>query len=351
MASLALPFPHSVEALRLSLREQGFDAAMVEALAAASRPAILLTTDGVAENLAPGASRIGGRPDLPPDSHWPRRPAYADAARRLSRRQFQIDRLLETARSENAWLTPEQAEGYAQEHRERMRAAQSDFPLSFLAQLDLAEMAREPGFDPAFPREGRLLFFYDLFESPAGFEPGSQVGWRLIWDRSDPAEIRPAPPPPELLATRGQPLMFPAAPVAPHCVVTPMPMNDKNWSAFPLEDERYYAYREWLNDFGFPDNSKRYNHQFGGHPQPLQNGLQARSQLAAHGIDCGGAEAWESEVAARLLPAAKDWRLVLQIGFDRHVQALSGGALYVMMRDEDIAGCRFERAWVQSQCD
>jgi hypothetical protein len=88
------------------------------------------------------------------------------------------------------------------------------------------------------------------------------------------------------------------------------------------------------------------NHQFGGFLQTLQNGLQARSQLAANGSNCGSSEIWETDDAKELLKSVKDWCLVSQIGVDRHAGIPQLSAYYVVMREQDIAARRFELARV-----
>src|SRR5688500_18484207 len=76
----------------------------------------------------PGASRIGGRPDLADDVAWP------------------------------CW---------------------QGVPQSFLAQIDLAEVDRANGPD-WLPTQGRLLFFYDAGQSTWGFSPDDQGSWAVI---------------------------------------------------------------------------------------------------------------------------------------------------------------------------
>ncbi|WP_343719208.1 DUF1963 domain-containing protein, partial [Achromobacter dolens] len=143
-----------------------------------------------------------------------------------------------------------------------------------------------------------------------------------------------------------------AAPVSARTVLTPIGVDDAGWDAFALEDdEAYESYQDWRSRFGTPDMDGRDNHQLGGYPQSLQNGMQATCQLVSHGLDCGGSAVWRSEAAQALLPGARDWRLVLQIGADPHAGIPQPGAYYVLMREQDIAARRFDLARVTYQCD
>lgn len=346
------PLPPDRETLTHTLQATGLPAAIVAHLTAQARPAVLMpTTAGDEDAIPAGASKLGGRPDLPQGMAWPLRPPYPDADRRAQYYNRKADDLLANPPS---WARTKGVEWFSNEHRAKAQAVAKDFPLAFFGQFNLAELAQAPGFDPVFPTEGRLLVFYDYWIEPEEFTPEAAVGWRVIWDPSPVAELVRAPVPQALLAISNDEwsCVFPPAPVTTqHSVITPMPFNDKGWDAFPLEDNaEFTAYDAWFCAFGTPDEKNRDNHQFGGFPQPLQNGLQARSQLAANGLNCGG-NIWHTAQAKALLESAAQWRLVVQIGADPHARFADVGAYYVMMREADIVARRFDQARVVYQCD
>lgn len=249
-------------------------------------------------------------------------------------------------------MTPEQGEIFSRNEFARADAMEQPFPLTFFGQFDLAALSCVEGFDPMLPREGRLLIFYDSWEYPEEFCPEAAVGWCVIWDHSPAGLLRQVPIPEPLTAVSGWTTVFQPALLSATSVVTPIPPNDKSWNAFDLSDDNLYdIYREWLEEFGTPDDKNGENHQLGGYPRTLQNGLQSRAQLAANGIYCGNSAAWDTLEAKALLPGAKEWRLLLQIGVDQNAGMLGPGAFYVIIRDEDLLGRRFERARVTYQCD
>ncbi|GAK72464.1 hypothetical protein RRU01S_25_01550 [Agrobacterium rubi TR3 = NBRC 13261] len=51
-------------------------------------------------------------------------------------------------------------------------------------------MAQKPGFDSDLPGQGRLLFFYDLPQIPAGFKPQSRAGWQIIYDETQREKLK-----------------------------------------------------------------------------------------------------------------------------------------------------------------
>lgn len=109
-----------------------------------------------------GGSHLGGRPDVAAGFAWPRKPG-------------------------------------------------SQAPLSLIAQFDLAEaqshlieaiakLGEGASSELRLPKSGRLLFFYDLEDSPLGLEPAERISWRVMRDPMPPARLRRHPLPDDLLA-------------------------------------------------------------------------------------------------------------------------------------------------------
>ncbi|MCA8276488.1 DUF1963 domain-containing protein [Burkholderia sp. AU30280] len=349
------PLPRTRDELLRSLQETELPEEIVLHLAAQARSALLLTTvPAGADAISLGTSKLGGTPDLPVGSTWPERPPYPDAAKRVAAYRREAERLLVDSRKPGSWMTPEQGETFSRDSLVRANAMDKPFPLAFFGQFDLAALSQVEGFEPMLPKDGRLLVFYDFWETPEDFTPEAAVGWRVIWDRTPTESLARAAIPEALAAISDDhwTTIFKPAPLSATPVVTPIPPNDKSWDAFDLDDEELLdTYCEWLEEFGTPADKDGENHQLGGYPRTLQNGLQARSQLAANGIDCGRSNAWDTPAAKALLPGAKSWRLLLQIGADANTGMEGPGAYYVIIREEDLAARRFEQARVIYQCD
>ncbi|AOF92230.1 hypothetical protein BSY16_6141 (plasmid) [Sinorhizobium sp. RAC02] len=368
-------------------------------------PAVSLETVPHAEASIPlGASKMGGAADLPHGMPWPMRPPYADAQIKLEHYRSLIGATLSKAGIAPDWMAPDEGRHFVEEQRriekevvegtlallpkeqademrpllesqttytpERAREEARDpilqaqmvgksFPLSFIAQLDLGTLSAQPGFDPDLPNNGRLMLFYDLLETPPGWEPSSRVGFRLIWDDTPAADLIRASVPATLSEVQyREKLVLKPALIVPHSVVTPISPSVKAWDANLLDQASsqqfgegpYWSYMAWLSRFGSSDEPGRANHQLGGWPQPQQNGMQARAQLASNGVSAGTADAYDSSEAKEILKGAADWKLVLQVGVDEAV-GLRGGAYYVLMRRDDLLARRFDQAWVVHQSD
>lgn len=350
------PFPANQDALRQSLADTGLPDAIIARLAEQARPAVVLTTGAVDEDALPlGASKIGGRPDLPRGTAWPTRPAYPDAGERAQAHRKEADRLLAQSKKRGSWMTRADGELFSAERRRRADAVETEFPLSFLGQFDLADLSSQAGFDVALPREGRLLVFYDFLEQAESYTPAGSVGWRVLWDATPAAGLERLATPEALSSISDEEwtCVFRAARASARSVLTPIEPGDAGWDAFSLDDDddAYDAYEDWLEQFGTPDMEGRDNHQLGGFPQTIQNGVQGTCQLVSNGLDCGGSAVWETDEAQALLASAGDWRLVAQIGADPHAGIPQPGAYYVHMREQDITARRFDLARVTYQCD
>ncbi len=237
---MAIPLPRNDEELYQSLSETALAQDIVQHLAKQARSALLLVSSAADEDgILLGASKLGGRPDLPRGMDWPLRSPYADAAKRAARHRSEADRLIADSRKPGSWLKPEDAERYGKELYAKAEAMGSPFPLAFFGQFNLSVLSKEEGFDKSLPAEGRLLLFYDYWEQPEEFSPEAAAGWRLVWDNTPVTGLVRAAVPGQLAAISNNEwsCIFRAAPLTAYTVLTPIPVNNKSWDAFSLDDD------------------------------------------------------------------------------------------------------------------
>ena len=216
-------------------------------------------------------------------------------------------------------------------------------PLTLLAQLDLAELATAHQFD-WLPVSGTLAFFYDLVNSPWGFNPEDAGGWhvhyapagRELVEHAPPADIDPA----HHIARRS---------IAFHTVRVPPGWERPPVEALELTDRELDALGTYrLELFGGGPQ-----HQIGGFPDPVQgDDMELECQLVSHGLFCGDPSGHDDPRAAALEPGARNWRLLLQFDSDDELHVMWGdlGKLYFWVREDEARRGEFGGAWMCLQC-
>ncbi len=209
-------------------------------------------------------------------------------------------------------------------------------PLSFLCSLDLVEVGASDTIQ-WLPREGRLMFFFDVEEQPWGFNPDDRDGFAVIFAREPGAETE---------APVGVFPKFCVDYVKKVSLPDPQRFEDLGISMNEVDIETYLnGYGDWI--------AETFNHQLGGYPQPIQNdSMELESQLASNGIDCGSGAGYQSDEGQRLAPGAKDWRLLLEFDTDDDLEVMWGdaGKLYFWVKEQDASNGDFTGAWAVLQC-
>jgi uncharacterized protein YwqG len=213
--------------------------------------------------------------------------------------------------------------------------------LSFLAQIDLAELRAAHGPD-WLPEQGMLFFFYDPEEGGWGFSPDDKGSFAVLYDpNAGSVEARPPPTP--------APELFPAQAIAMHpysSLPTPERLGIDIMDLVDSDQDAVDA----LRDEGTGEGPL---HQIGGWPYPIQNDImELECQLASNGIDCGGVDGFASDQAKALAPGASEWRLLLQLDSDDYSDMMWGdsGILYFWIREADARAGDFSNAWMILQC-
>jgi len=262
--------------------------ARTEQMLSQARPSVRLVPDPSAVDVV-GRSRIGGDPDLPPSTEWPRRDGS---------------------------------------------------PLGFVAQVDLAAVqARCP--TDELPADGLLSFFYDCVEQPWGFDPADRGSWAVIHTPAS-TPLQAHNPPPDLPAGA----RFRSVGLAPRPELTVLPFESYQFDQFGLDQDEAIAYVDTLPD------QDRTIHRLLGHPDHVQGDMTVECQLASNGIYCGDGDFEDDPKAVRLMQAAGDWRLLLQLDSEDAADMMWGdcGRLYFWIRDDDLAARRWDQVWLVLQC-
>ncbi|MBU4611751.1 DUF1963 domain-containing protein [Achromobacter sp. GG226] len=299
------------------------------------------------------ASRLGGVPELPEGSPWPRPDLPAD-----------IEAIAKRGNPDAA---------------KEMRAhLEKRLPFAFIGQIDLAEAHALGEVAEPLPSQGRLLFFYDLSVGP--WESGSRVA-RVMWVDAPAAALRPLAMPPDLVeaaqaearmhedirrefnqpapeAPQGTNYGAPARPVsltAGWGVPDPASLEMAGLPALQAyyrgesQDEAAEAFAEAYDemrdslDLAYPAERWR-RHQLLGSPTPEQDDPRFQAVITTEfGEEFLDRDTWKRE-RSRIFTQAQDWRLLLQVDLaDWSGGSLGEGTVYFVIRTDDLAAHRFDR--------
>lgn len=274
--------------LRTRLIDAGLARVANDLVDSAAESIRIVTQPASEDDIPVGASKFGGKPDMPPDSNWPR------------------------------W---------------------KDAPLSFLCQINLSSLAGIP-IASRLPDSGLLSFFYDAEQSTWGFDPNDRGSWHVALFSQHNLRRHELP---ESLPDYSR--------YSPCEVAVGEHLTLPGWEtpfvrSLNLSDGESDAYFDLLDD------EEIAGHHLFGHPQEVQGEMQLECQLASNGVYCGNSEGYTSPLAAELQSGAADWVLLLQIDSDDNPGWMWGdcGRLYFWITKHDLAEGAFDRVWMILQC-
>jgi uncharacterized protein YwqG len=240
----------------------------------------------------PGTTRLGGQPDLPVGTAWPRHMGE---------------------------------------------------PLSFLLQVDLAEV-RPHLTDADLPGTGLLSFFYDaVTQETWGFDPDDRGSWAVLHSPADGGWEPRAFPDDLPEEGRFQPVLLAAAPET-----TFPPWESHDVSALGMDDSDYASV---LGEG--EDDEEEPHHRVLGHPDPIQGDMQTQCQLASNGVFCGDAAGYRGARSRTLQRDAGRWRLLAQVDSSEDETGMAfgdEGRVYFWITENDLQAQRWEGVWTVVQC-
>jgi uncharacterized protein YwqG len=259
------------------------------------QPSIRMTSrasDG--EQMPIGVSKIGGLPDLPAGTEWPR------------------------------W---------------------NGVPLAFIAQLNMID-ATKYDWTGSLPTTGLLYFFYDARQETWGFDPKDRESWRVLFFDDGRRVLQRAQRPEDLPEHTD----FAPCRLEFSAELTLPPWDSGCLEQLKLSDEEIDRYFELLEKVS---GEGGVIHRLLGHPDQIQGEMQLQCQLTFHGLYTGNSTGYEDPRAAELEPGAADWLLLLQIDSDEKNAGMMWGdvgRLYFWIRKDDLEKRAFENVWMVLQC-
>lgn len=356
----------NLDDLKASLGRAGLST-YADAIARSARPTILfLRVQAPDDALPPGASKLGGLPDLPDGFDWPTRGPYPDAGRRAdavmafardaaAKWQGQVDGPLEPhqrriSQAEVDRLLPA-AELRAQEFRE-------SFPLAFVGQINLEALSRESGFGPDLPRSGLLSVFEDISAEGLAETPA------LFWHDGPAAALKRRPFPGALVRhhdeigqyglgedtkwatlTLAETLAPFSAVSVPHHWKTAVPAESvawrRIWSWFQSGDGEYAPSAPSFEGHAETLEAGYFGDRLGGWPNPIQGDVE--QEMDGVRIETPGLTRWRQVFAY----AGEYYGGTRRMASD----GKGDGTTYHMIAADDLSARRFAAARWTYQMD
>jgi uncharacterized protein YwqG len=272
---------------------------LAQPILAAAQPAVLveLLPDS-AGDLPLGASKIGGDPDLPAAYPWP------------------------------TW-----------HYR----------PLGFLAQFDLSA-ASAYDLEGLLPRDGLLSFFYDLVDTPWGYDPAHRGSSHIAYFPAGTPLSRHASPDQELRLPCAAAIFSPwlTAPAWGSQAYDQLAAQarftkDEADRYFDLHSQLLAAYRQ--------TGSETF-HQLLGHANNVQDDMQLEAELVTNGLYCGDQSGYRHHRRKQLEQQSPHWQLLFQLDSEEDRGMMWGdmGRLYYWVKRDDLLNRRFAEHWMILQC-
>jgi uncharacterized protein YwqG len=262
-------------------------ARLAPAIQSRSLPSLRLTAG---KPSAQPVTRLGGRPNLPKDIRWP------------------------------VW--------------------QDGFPLSFIAQLDLATLPPVRGLP--LPETGSLFFFYDADTQPWGFDPKDKACAQVIYVPAPLAAHRPR----ALHRDLDEEVRFKGLALTATLEMSLPNLGTGLLGEFKATRDEFDAYFKLIDPLSHPV------HRIGGHADQIQGDLGLNAQLVSNGIYCGDGDWLKRGRKRGLLAGAADWRLLLQVDSEDRAGMMwgDGGRIYFMVHKDDLLRRCFDKVVLILQC-
>ncbi len=254
------------------------------------------------QELPIGASKFGGKPDLPKGFEW-------------------------------YYFTGENYDGITEKR-----------PLSFLAQINCEEI-RKYDKDNLLPEKGIIYFFYELSTMTWGFDPKDKGSARVYYFSGNLSELTRTNFPIEMETEFKLPEMK-------------IVFSEKYDLPGYEEFSELYNYNDWdvydeervLSGYELEDSISKLL----GYADIIQNSMLLECEKVTNGIYCGGGTDVEPEKLKEFKENSEQWQLLFQLDTvtKDNFELMFGdcGRIYFYIKKEDLKKCNFDNCWLILQC-
>lgn len=257
----------------------------------------------ISEPLPIGASKFGGRPDLPEGFKW--------------------------------YYFKGQSP-FTNEIKER--------PLSFLAQINCEEV-KKYDLDNRLPHKGMLYFFYELESMVWGGDPKDKGASRVYYYDGKISDLIRTDFPDDMQKDFMMPelsLSFSSSYSVPYFEELAHDCNICSWDEYDelIEKSGYVSSENSSKLLGYSDN--------------IQGDMLVDCEFASNGYYFGDASLYNSPIEKQLKKNRSQWKLLFQLDTvtadDFELMFGDCGRIYYFIKDEDLKNRNFNNTWLVLQC-
>ena len=268
------------------------------------RLSLRITTEAV-KGKSVGSSKLGGRPDLPPDLSWP-----------------------------------------------VGKVAGREIALPFIAQFDIAPLWRSymgPGAQGLLPTSGMIYFFYNMADYGADYL--SPENWRVLYTPvRDKGKFVPSQPPlpiPPHLEYKARAARFQTEVTLPNIESRYIGVTGNSDAKVELTEEEWDAYAELRDEM----RSNHTIHQMLGHADDVQPYALENSYKSVRDTFFSDGRPFKNLTPKEQSEELFRGRLLLQVNTDESMNMIfgRGGRLFFFIRDQDLIAKDFSKVWVNEQ--
>ncbi len=271
-------------------------AKIIMKLNAIGRESVRIMAEPFDENMIEiGRSRLGGKPDLPDDFHWP------------------------------------QWKGRS---------------ISFIAQINLCEIEKYK-ISNYLPVSGLLYFFYDVADQTIwGYDPDDKGSFEVVFADVNQDRLRRWDFPEDL----PEESRFDSGLVKFSKEMT-VPSSDSIFiEGLNLSDKEINLLSE-IQEEVVEEIKNCHINRIMGFPDIIEGEMETLCALVSDGKYCGGSIEIEEERLLEYLKDAEEWRLLLQVDSQDNLGFLwgDGGRLYFWIKESDLRNRDFSKVWMLKQ--
>lgn len=258
------------------------------------------------EEIPIGASKVGGRPDLPEQFKW-----------------------------------------YYFNGRAPLDNFTKNRPLSFLAQINCAEV-KKYDLDNRLPEHGMLYFFYELETMTWGFDPKDKGSSRVYYYDGDISKLVRTDYPQDMPREYKLPsikLRFESENNIPDYDEIEEICNEFDNDGW----QKYYEFK-YKGNMPTDDSAKIL-----GYADSIQGSMILQCEMVSRGFYCGNPELKITDKQLEeIRKCKKEWKLLFQLGdvSKGKFQLMFGdcGKIYFYVREKDLKNKNFDNVWLILQC-